>query len=342
MIRLSVCIPAYNRKEFMEPLLDSIIAQDYTGLEIVICEDKSPQREEIKKNVESYMLKHKLNNKIKFYLNKENLGYDKNFRELLHKASGDFCLFMGNDDILAKGAIKRILNILRKYPDIAIISRTYQWFLNNPTNIQDTVRHLPEDKIFSPGTDAIRFFFRRMGVLSGLVFNRKKAIAIETDRFDGHLYYQMYLAGMLLKKHKGYYISSVQTLSRDGIEPDFGNAEIEKEKFKPGSYLYDGRVHMVEGLLSIADYIDDSEDKIIYKAIKQDIAIYFYPYIRDQLNIPLKDYFSMTKKFMKLGMKDEVYFYIHISLGYIFKMKGYDKIIKFIRSLIGHSPMIGI
>lgn len=342
MIELSVCIPAYNRKEFMEPLLDSIIAQDYAGLEIVICEDKSPQREKIREIIESYTLKHKLNNKIRFYSNEENLGYDKNFRELLHKATGDFCLFMGNDDILAEGAIKRILNVIQKHSDVAIISRTYQWFLNKPTNIQDTVRHLPEDKIFSPGTDTIRFFFRRMGVLSGLVFNRKEAIAIETDHFDGHLYYQMYLAGMLLKKHKGYYISSVQTLSRDGIEPDFGNAEIEKEKFKPGSYLYDGRVHMVEGLLKIADYIDNSNDKTTYKAVKEDIAIYFYPYIRDQLSLPLKEYLNMTKKFMKLGMNNEPYFYIHIIFGYILKRNGYDKTIKFIRRLIGHSPRIGI
>lgn len=343
MIKLSVCIPAYNRHQFIEPLLDSIIVQDYDGLEIVICEDVSPERELIKNEVEKFIINNSLlEGKVKYFENEINLGYDKNFRELLKKSSGDYCLFMGNDDILADGAIERILDVLQENSDVAIISRSYQWFLNTPTNIQDTVRHLPDDKLFLPGIDATRFFFRRMGVLSGLVFHRNEAIKVQTDRFDGHLYYQMYLAGMLLKTHKGYYISSVQTLSRDGIEPDFGNAEVEKAKFKPGSYLYDGRVHMVEGLLKIADFIDNSENKVTYKAVKQDIAIYFYPYIRDQLTLPLSEYINMTKKFMALGMTNEPYFYIHIISCYILKQKGYDYLIKKIRKILGHSPKIGI
>ncbi len=343
MIKISVCIPAYNRYQFMEPLLNSILVQDYEGLDIIICEDVSPEREKIKQVVEQFIIDKNLDkSKIKYYENKKNLGYDKNFRELLEKATGEYCLFMGNDDILASGAIERILNVLKSNPEVAVISRAYQWFLGEPSNIQDTVRHLPEDKLFDSGLEAIHFFFRRVGVLSGLVFKRNDALRVATDRFDGHLFYQMYLASMLLKTNKGYYISSVQTYSRDGIEPDFGNAEVEKENFSPGSYLYEGRLYMVEGMLKIADYIDDSSDKKIYKAVKKDIATYFYPYIRDQLNLPFKYYLKMIRGFMQLGMKDEFYFYTHILLGYVLKMKGYDGMVKIIRKILGHSPRIGI
>ena len=45
---LSICIPSYNRAQFLKPLLDSIICQTYQNFEIIICEDLSPQREEIK------------------------------------------------------------------------------------------------------------------------------------------------------------------------------------------------------------------------------------------------------------------------------------------------------
>jgi len=261
---------------------------------------------------------------------------------MLGNATGEYCLFMGNDDILAEGAIERIIKVIQENPEVAVISRTYQWFLGDINNIQDTVRHLPNDKLFDFGLEAIHFFFRRVGVLSGLVFKRTEAINVATDRFDGHLFYQMYLASMLLKTNKGYYISSVQTYSRDGIEPDFGNAEVEKEKFSPGSYLYEGRIHMVKGMLKIADYIDDTQDKRIYKAVKKDIATYFYPYIRDQLNLPFNYYLKMTQEFMRIGMKNEFYFYVHVILGYILKMKGYDKMVKMIRKLLGHSPRIGI
>jgi len=343
MIKLSVCIPAYNRYQFMKPLLGSIIKQDYSGLEIIICEDKSPERESIRKEVEEFIQERKLeSHKIKLFENEENLGYDRNFRQLLSKASGEYCLFMGNDDLLVEGAIKRILNVLKNHKDVALISRAYQCFLDDPRNVQDTIRHLPEDKLFDSGLEAMRFFYRRVGVLSGLVFKREEAVSIATDKFDGHLYYQMYLAGMMLKYHKGYYISSVQTLSRDGIAPDFGNAEVEKEKFKPGSYLFEGRVHMVKGLLKIADFIDDTQDKKIYKAIKKDIAIYFYPYICDQLSLPFSVYIKMIKEFKKIGMGNQVYFYLHIILGYTLKKKGYDFVVKIIRNILGHSPRIGI
>jgi len=82
MIKLSVCIPAYNRKEFMVPLLDSILMQDYEDLDVVICEDKSPQRDEIKNIVQTYIIEKKINpNKIKYFENKYNLGYDKNLEK---------------------------------------------------------------------------------------------------------------------------------------------------------------------------------------------------------------------------------------------------------------------
>ncbi|WP_039944415.1 glycosyltransferase family 2 protein [Thermicanus aegyptius] len=342
MIKVSVCIPAYNRHQFLKPLLDSILFQDYPGLEIVICEDASPERELIRNVVMDKIKELRYNSdKIKYYENEKNIGYDGNIRNLLDKASGDYCLFMGNDDILMPGAIERILKVVEQHPDVAVISRAYQIFLFEPDNIQDTIKHLPEDKLFSPGLNAIKFFYRRVGVLSGLVFKRDLANKIATDRFDGYLYYQMYLAGMLLKSHSGYYISDVQTLSRDGIEPDFGNSEVEKKIFKPGKYTYESRVHMIQGLLKIADYIDNTEKKIIYKAIKKDISIYFYPYIRDQLSLPITSYIKMIRAFRSVGMSKEPIFYFHCIIGYILKKTGYDYIVKLVRKILGHSPKIG-
>lgn len=339
MIKLSVCIPAYNRAAFLAPLLESVLKQDYPGLEIIICEDNSPERLEIRSVVNQIVKKHVLLSKIKYFENEENMGYDKNFRNLLEKSSGEYCLFMGNDDILKEDAIKRILNVLDNYEDIAVISRAYQWFLGEPSNIQDTVRHLPNNQVFDCGIDAIKFFFRRVGVLSGLVFNRAMAMEVSTEIFDGHLYYQMYLAGTLLKKHRGYYIAETQTLSRDGIVPDFGNSKVETS-FTPGTYTYMARIHMIEGLLKIARYIDDTENNKIYLAIKRDLAMYFYPYIRDQLNLPIGEYIKFVALYRQMGFNNEKYFYVHCIVGYLLKRKGYDYVIKLVRKKLGHTPKL--
>src|SRR5205085_2678700 len=92
----SICIPAYNRAQHLGPLLDSIFAQDFKDFEVVICEDKSRERESIAKITRDFATR--FPGTIFYYENEENLGYDANIRNLISKASGQFCFFMGNDD----------------------------------------------------------------------------------------------------------------------------------------------------------------------------------------------------------------------------------------------------
>ena len=54
---LSICIPTYNRPKELERLLYSIDSRRGKQIEIVIGENKSSKREEIKKVVESYQKK---------------------------------------------------------------------------------------------------------------------------------------------------------------------------------------------------------------------------------------------------------------------------------------------
>lgn len=309
---ISICVPSYNRAEFLYPLLKSIYNQDYTksndDFEVIICEDVSPQRDKISLEFHRFLSDYNPSN-LRLSLNAENLGYDKNLRNCIQQAKGKYCLIMGNDDLLNEGALTKIVTMLRANPDVVVTTRAYAWFQDNPAELCDTVRHLPEDKLFSPGLDAIRFFFRRVGVISGFVVDVAKANAIATDRFDGRLYYQMYLAGSLLSVGQGYYFSDVMTLSRDSEAPDFGNAKTEKGVFTPGGYKPEGRIHMVEGLLEIAKYIEYKTGLPgVYVSIKHDIANYFYPYIRDQLKQPYGVYLNMIHTFMKMGFKNEPLF----------------------------------
>lgn len=342
---ISICIPSYNRAEFLFPLLDSIYNQSYAvnnnDFEVVICEDVSPQREQIIAEYNRFIVSKNVKN-LRLVLNDENLGYDKNLRNCISQAKGKFCMIMGNDDLLNIGALDKIVSVLKCNPNVVVATRAYAWFKEDPSKLCDTVRHLPESKLFEPGLEAIRFFFRRVGVISGFIVNAEKACAIATNRFDGRLYYQMYLAGMLLTQGQGYYFSDVMTLSRDSEAPDFGNAKSEKGVFTPGGYKPEGRIHMVQGLLDIAKYIEESS-KItgVYNSIKRDLSNYFYTYIRDQLNLPFLSYIKMVNGFRILGFNNEPIFYLHCFIGFIFKRNGYDYIIKKIRAILGRTPKIG-
>ena len=47
MMKLSICIPAYNRANKLEELLLSILNQDYKDYEILIVEDFSPKEKNL-------------------------------------------------------------------------------------------------------------------------------------------------------------------------------------------------------------------------------------------------------------------------------------------------------
>ena len=96
--KFSICIPAYNRVRYLPALLDSIYTQDCNDFEIVICEDVSPERKHIAAIVRNYAERHP--DTLRYYENETTLGYDSNIRNLVEKADGDFCFFMGNDDLM--------------------------------------------------------------------------------------------------------------------------------------------------------------------------------------------------------------------------------------------------
>ena len=335
---LSVCIPAYNRVQFLEPLLDSILSQDFDDYEIVICEDFSPQREQISVVLQE---KYGTNRRIKFFENEKNLGYDANFRELLMRSCGEYCFFMGNDDIMASGALLRVANVLKKNENIGLILRSYDWFVSDFKKPEQTIRYFNGDRIFPPGVKTIATAYRRCGVLSGYVVNREAALGYASDEFDGFLFYQMYLSANILTKMKAYYISDVLTHSRSTEGPDFGNSSKEKSVFTPGEYTSEARIHMVAGMLKIAKSVEGSTGLKFFTAVEKDIANYVYPYIIDQLLLSPKKFFKLYKAMGNLGLKKYKMFHIHFLTAYLLKQKGYNTVTKIIRERLGKSPKIG-
>lgn len=95
---VSICIPSYNRPVELRRLLESIDAKKHKDdIEIVICEDKSPNRPKIGEQVREFMSKSDYN--VVYHENEENLGYDRNLKNLIRRASGEYIIFMGDDDL---------------------------------------------------------------------------------------------------------------------------------------------------------------------------------------------------------------------------------------------------
>ena len=336
--KLSVCIPAYNRAQYLPPLLDSILTQDYPELEIVICEDVSPERERIAEVVRSY--KAGSANCIRYFENERTLGFDGNVRELLKRATGKYCVMMGNDDLLCPGSLGTIGRLLAQHPEAAVVIRSYGWFYETPDEVDQVVRYFKDDRLFPPGEDTAVTFFRRVGVLAGLVFRREDAVAAATDRFDGTLYYQVYLAGELLHRTAGLYVADLIALCREN-KPDFGKSDKEKGKFTPGVYTSDARVEMIRSMLEIAEYLDSVHGGSMRKRVLRDLGNYSYYFLAFQANSGFKDFYGYYRALGSLGFDRTPLFHAYFWSLASFGKRNCEGVIKFLRTTLKATPRLG-
>jgi glycosyltransferase involved in cell wall biosynthesis len=335
----SICIPAYNRAKYLKPLLDSIYCQNFDDFEIVICEDKSTERNEIRKIVEQYMSKYP--NTICYFENPVNFGYDANIRNLVEKSSGIFCFFMGNDDLLCKDALKIVANAIDRHKNIGFVLKSYAWFNDNPDEITQVIHYFKDEKIFKAGKESIRICFRRSGVISGFIVHRNIAQSVATQDYDGSLYYQMHLSGEALVKMSALYLPDVLVLCRNSEAPEFGSSESEKGKYTPGSYTPTARLNMVAGAVRIAEGLDSRHGLGVTNDILRDYANYFYPYIKDQLNLPPYEFYSLYKSFCRIGFSRFPMFHFYCFICYCLGQSKFDILISVVRKFLGRSPHFG-
>jgi glycosyltransferase involved in cell wall biosynthesis len=338
--KFSICIPAYNRARHLAPLLDSILGQEYEDFEIVLCEDHSPERGAIAAITEEY--RQRFPGKIRFYLNERNLGYDGNIRNLVGKAAGEFCFFMGNDDLMCETALRVVSEVLDRHENVGVVLRSYAWFDDTPDRLAAEVCYFPEERVFSPGPEAISVFFRRSGVISGYIVHSDSAREVATSRFDGSLLYQMHLTANVLVTRSAVFTPALLVLCRNSEPPDFGNSAPERAVYVPGRYTPQARLKMIAGALSIVRDLKETRGVDVVDVITRDFANYFYPYIRDQLNASGRELFSLYREFGKMGFSKHWLFHVYFALGYVLGARRLDACIKLGRKMLGHSPRFGI
>lgn len=338
-IKISVCIPAYNRPEVLADLLDSILSQSYSNFEIVICEDKSPKRVEISEVVARYAIKYP--NVIHYFENQVNLGYDGNIRNLIARSSGDYCLFMGNDDLMCDDALGVVAKAVTRHKDVGVVLRTYASFDGSPENINQIFRYFQSETFFPAGLDTISTFYRRSVVISGMVVKREKALKYSTQKFDGTLLYQLYLVANILTESNGVFVPEILALYRNGGIPDFGNSEKEKKLFTPKVQTPESSLHFMHGMLEIARSTEIMRNIKIYKPIFRDIGNYSYPILSIQAKQSKLVFLKYSFELACMGFWKNKFFYLYFFSLLFLGSNRVDSVIQCLKRRIGYTPVIG-
>lgn len=108
---ISVCIPVYNGELYLEQMLESILAQTYQEIEIIVSDNSSTDR-----TSDIIDLFAKRDNRIVSIRNDENIGFSKNILKAVSRASSDIVAIYHADDIYDKNIIEREVSLLKSDP----------------------------------------------------------------------------------------------------------------------------------------------------------------------------------------------------------------------------------
>jgi abequosyltransferase len=200
-IKISFCIPTYNRSSLLSELIESIVSQVRTEHchEIEICVSDNNSSDDTTLMVAEWQSRSAV--RIVYSKSEVNVGPDLNYMRAVGLARGEYCWYFGSDDILAVGALEGMLSHLLDGADIYLCNRVACDIAMN--RIDDEYWLVPTENSrrydFANEVDFISYLSKATGVgalfsfLSSIVFRRERWNTIELDpSYIGSAYSHVY------------------------------------------------------------------------------------------------------------------------------------------------------
>lgn len=127
---VSVCIPAYNRPDYLAQAIQSVLTQKLEDWELVISDDSSPQ--DLTQCVARFS-----NPRIRFFRQKYNLGMTKNWNAVLTEAKGKYIKLLMDDDVLEPDCLQEQVAVLDQDQRVAVVCANYTTINEHGAVVQD-------------------------------------------------------------------------------------------------------------------------------------------------------------------------------------------------------------
>ncbi len=110
---ISIGVPVYNGENYLADLLDSLLNQTFTDLEIVICDNASTDR-----TAEICAEFARRDPRIRYYRNDRNIGPLNNYNRVFHLSRGKYFCWMAHDDFLDRTDLEKRVRVLELNDDV--------------------------------------------------------------------------------------------------------------------------------------------------------------------------------------------------------------------------------
>lgn len=113
MIHLSICIPTYNFGRYIGEMLDSILPQLTTGVELIVLDGGSTDE-----TLYEVVARQSECNQLIYYQQGFRGGVDRDIEKVVSLARGKYCWLFSADDVMLPGAVERVLTAIRSNYDV--------------------------------------------------------------------------------------------------------------------------------------------------------------------------------------------------------------------------------
>ena len=189
-ILLTVAIPTYNRVDKLKNGLQNLVRQT-AGKPVELLVSDNASQDGTQNFMEDFCQEHP---EVTYVRNAENVGPDRNFLNCYNRASGEYVLLMGDDDLLLPGSVDTILETLAQKPVFVYLNSS---LMLSEDPLEYAVPDFPEGEtiVFTSKDD----FMRQMGIMvtfmSSFILRNDLVQAIpDKERYIGTYFIQSHIA----------------------------------------------------------------------------------------------------------------------------------------------------
>lgn len=115
---VSIISPCYNGENYVSRFLDSVLAQDYDNIELIVVNDGSTDNSQV--ILESYLSKFEKRNYKYVIISQENAGQSEAINKGLAVFKGDYMTWVDSDDALTPDSISKKVKFMEAYSQIGL------------------------------------------------------------------------------------------------------------------------------------------------------------------------------------------------------------------------------
>lgn len=122
---VSFCFTTYKRREFLQSTLESIKAQTFGDLEVIVS-DNDPESSG-RSVVEGFN-----DPRFKYFANETNLGMKKSFNKSLERSRGKYIVMIADDDPVYPDMLATLIDLKDRYPGYGMYMGACNWLCTDP------------------------------------------------------------------------------------------------------------------------------------------------------------------------------------------------------------------